>query len=351
MEYIAFDSHKRYTIAAVEPADQAGAAQTFRVPHERGKIAEFLARFTPGSPVAVEAMGNWYWILDEIEAAGMEPRLVHPRKAKLMMGCINKTDKLDAHGINLLQRNGTLPKVWIPPVEVRDQRDLPRTRMVLVQQRTQLKNRIHATLAKYALHVDEVSDLFGKKGTEILRERIQGLPPHTRFSCERMLEHLGSVCGEIEAFEERMAEVFGSSPEREHLKTIPGIGDILSVVILVEIGDVQRFPSAERLAAYAGTVPRVHASGGKIRIGRLRPDVNHYLKWAFMEAANGIARNRRSRPYLHVSRLYERIRERRGHPKAVGAVARHLAEATYWILTKKEPYRQPHSKPVSSKKA
>ena len=74
-----------------------------------------------------------------------------------MMGEINKTDRLDARGLNRRQRAGTLPTVWIPPGELRDQRDLPRTRMVLVRPRTPLKNRIHATLAKYALHDLEVT--------------------------------------------------------------------------------------------------------------------------------------------------------------------------------------------------
>src|SRR5207245_1927359 len=77
--------------------------------------------FPPGGPgdpgeVAVETIGNWYWIVDEIEAAGCVPKLVHARKAKLMMGEINKTDKLDARGLNRLQQAGTLPTVWIPPV-------------------------------------------------------------------------------------------------------------------------------------------------------------------------------------------------------------------------------------------
>src|SRR3989454_9215270 len=86
-----------------------------RLPHERGALQQFLARCEPGSPVAVETIGNWYWIVDEIEAAGCVPKLVHARKAKLMMGEINKTDKLDVRGLNQLQRNGTLPTVWIPP--------------------------------------------------------------------------------------------------------------------------------------------------------------------------------------------------------------------------------------------
>ena len=138
------------------------------------------------------------------------------------------------------------------------------------------------------------------------------------------------------------------TPEIQLLMTVPGVGPILAVVIALEVGDVARFATAEKLAAYAGTTPRVHASGGKARFGRLRPDVNRYLKWAFVEAANAICLMRGRKPHRHASRLYERIALRKGHPKAIGAVARHLAEATYWILSKQEPYREPKPSAVSS---
>jgi hypothetical protein len=189
MSIIAFDSHKRYTFARVENKD-GQQVEEFRINHKRGEIARFLDGQQPGSPVAIETIGNWYWIVDEIEQAGM-----------------------------------------------------------------------------------------------------------------------------------------------------PGVGFILSVVILQEIGDIGRFASAERLASYSGVTPRIHASGGKVRYGKLRPDTNHYLKWAFSEAGNSVAVNRNRFPARHVSMLYNRIRQRKNHAKAVGAVARHLAEATYWVLTKGEAYR------------
>jgi len=91
MQYIAFDAHKHYTLASVERL-HGGAVHEERIPHERGALRRFLHRCELGSPVAVEALGNWYWIVDEIEDAGFVPRLVHPRKAKLMLGMINKTD-------------------------------------------------------------------------------------------------------------------------------------------------------------------------------------------------------------------------------------------------------------------
>jgi transposase len=350
MEYIALDAHKHYTIACVE-RQTGGIVREVRLGHQRGAIQTFLSEWHAGSPVAVETVGNWYWLVDEIEAARMVPRLVHARKAKLMSGMINKSDKLDARALNRLQRTGTLPTVWIPPAEVRDQRDLPRTRMVLTRTRTRLKNRIHATLAKYALTVTDVSDLFGQRGRALLAAQLGQLPPHTRFATERLLEELDEVETHVGQFEDRMRQVFTQTPELQWLMTLPGVGFILGLVILLEVGDVHRFPDAAHLAGYAGTTPRVNASGGKIRFGRLRPDVNHYLKWAYLEAASVICLNQHHWPRRHVVGLYKRVSGRRGHPKAIGAVARHLAEATYWLLIKGEPYHEPKHRPGASTKA
>lgn len=351
MESIAFDAHKRYTLARAE--DPGGALITQgRIEHQRGNIQRFLARFTPGSAVVVETIGNWYWIVDEIEAAGMKPVLVHALKAKKMMCQTNKTDALDAKGLNTLSRNGTLPVVWIPPAEIRDKRDLARTRMVFSRTRGQLKNRIHSVFAKYALHdFGEVSDIFGKTNRPLLEERINALPPETRFTTQCMMKELDSVQQRIGEIERRMKEVFSSTPEIELLMTLPGVGFLLAVVIVYEMGDVRRFKSAGSFATYAGTTPSVHSSGGKVRFGPLRSDANHYLKWAFAEAANSTCINIRRHPQTHVCRLYSRIRQRKGHGTAIGAVSRHLAEAAYWVLVKQEPYREPAHKAASSKKA
>lgn len=340
MSIIAFDSHKYYTFARVE-GENGENPKEFRIEHRRGSIAGFLSGQQPGSPVAIETIGNWYWIIDEIEQAGMVPQLVHARKAKMMFGCINKTDKLDAKGLNTLQRTGTLPTVWIPPGDVRDRRELPRTRMVFSGQRTRLKNRIHSVLDKYGLQNEfvDISDIFGRKGMKVICSVLGQLPSHTHYTTELLLAQLEVTERTIKAIEAKMNKLFKETDQHRLLKTMPGVGFILAVVILQEVGDIGRFASAERFASYCGVTPRVHASGGKIRYGRLRPDTNHYLKWAFSEAGNSVALNRNRFPSRHLSGLYNRICSRKGHAKAIGAVARHLAEATYWILTKNEVYR------------
>jgi transposase len=299
--------------------------------------------------VALETVGNWYWIVDEIEQAGMKPRLVHAHKAKLMLGSINKTDKLDARGLNRLQRAGTLPTVWIPPGEIRDHRELPRTRMVFANLRTRLKNRIHSVFDKYGLHTDfeGISDIFGRRGREQVALSIKQLPSETRYTLRCLLRELDMVVSQILRIEKRMKKVFSKTEQVRRLMTLPGVGFILAVVIANEIGEISRFATAQKLAGYSGTVPRVHSSGGHTRYGKLRSDVNHYLKWAYSEAGNSTAVNHKRFPLRHTSRLYRRIREKKGHAKAVGAVGRHLAEASFWVLTRNEDYTEPEVKSVS----
>ena len=98
------------------------------------------------------------------------------------------------------------------------------------------------------------------------------------------------------------------SVEADLLKTLPCVGPILSMVLMLEIGRVDRFPSAAHLASYAGLVPRVHSSGGHTRMGQVCGNVNRNLKWAFVETANLIVINQRRLPGTHVVRLYQRIK-------------------------------------------
>jgi transposase len=341
-EYISFDSHKRYTLMERETMETQVARQC-RIEHAPGAIRAALRGCEPGTGVAVEATGNWYWIVNEIEQAGLRPLLVHPRKAKLMMGLINKTDKLDVHGLNRLQRTGTLPTVWIPSAELRDLRELTRVRMVLAAQRTRLKNRISATLAKYGLVVTAASDPYCVKARQQLNGLVGQLPPHTHWATQTLLAQLDFIEDQIREQEQRLKQLIAITAPMQRLMSLPGVGVILAAVVWLEIGSVARFASAERLASYAGTTPRVHSSGGVVRYGRLRSDVNRYLRWAFVEAANSVAVNHSRCPQRHVSGLYRRLKLRKGHATAIGAVARHLAEATYWVLRRDQTYQEPGS--------
>lgn len=99
---------------------------------DRDLYREFLARLPAHSTIAVEASGSYSWLVDEMERAGHRPKLANPFEAKRCMALTKKTDKLDARGLAILLHNGTLPEVWIPPSELRDQRELLRLSIFLV---------------------------------------------------------------------------------------------------------------------------------------------------------------------------------------------------------------------------
>jgi transposase len=311
MDYrIGCDAHKHYSQFAVMDEEGNLIAQ-HRVDHQPGAIQAFLEGLPEGTPVALESVGNWYWIADEIEAAGCLPLLTHAAKAKVMMGNVNKTDKLDA--------------------------------MALSKLRTVLKNRIHASLAKYGITNSHCSDIFVGSGRVWLASILQQLPPETKRCVAQEMHALDGLQLQITELEHRIRERIALTPSIQLLTSLPGVGNILAIVIEREIGSIDRFGTSGQFTSYAGLVPTVHASGGKTRFGHMRKPCNQYLKWAFIEAANVIVRHRHHPAWKtkYVCQIYDQVSQRKGHAVAVGAVARHLAEAAYWILRRQEPYRPP----------
>lgn len=342
-KYIGCDSHARYSVFV--SVDETGKASApVRVDHQSRDLRDYLAKIDKGTPVAVEASGGWYWFIDELEAAGLDARLVNPLEAKKRMGGKNKTDALDAKGLAIMLRNGTLPEVWVPPTNLRDLRGLMRTRLASRSHTTVLKNRIHAALRRYgAMQEERTGDLFGKKNRLLLSVAIGRLPEETRRATMHEWEMLDLIEEHIGQLEVRIRERIGKIGWVRLLKSLPGVGEILGVTIYLEIGDVGRFPSAEHLASYAGLTPRISSSGGKTWMGPTLPQANHYLRWAFVEATDAIVLHRQKYVEQHVIELYDRLKQHKCHGKAAVAVARHLAEASWWILTKREQYRPPHA--------
>ncbi len=266
--------------------------------------------------------------------------LANPTEAKKRMGKTNKTDALVAKGLAILLHNGPLPESWIPPGELRARRELLRTRMALRDLRPSLKHRIHASIDRYGLQATGISDLFGVKERVYIDTVLDRLPCDTAAMIQVQLTSLDQLEAQIEEIEDHIAVALKPSPEVRLLRTVPGIGDILAPLIWLEIGDIDRFPRAENLAGYAGLVPRIIASGGRIRHGGTCRNINHYLKWGFVEAATCAIRIKAYRG-THIERLYQRLAPAKGHGRAIVAVARHLAEASYWVLRKGQPYKSP----------
>jgi transposase len=346
-KFIGCDAHKRYSVF-VEMDATGRTRPAIRIEHDREQFRAYLATLPTGAVVALETTGNWYWMVEEIERAGLGVRLADAAQAKARMGNRKKTDKVDARGLAELLRVGTLPSVWIPPAGLLDLRETVRLRMRLVQQRTRFKDRVHALLANYLL-LAPVTDMFGVSGHQWLQRSVRKLPSQTRQSVEQQVELIDELTAHIRAAEMRMEAMMPDTPELLLLQTAPGIGPILSLVILLHTGAIERFPSAGHYAGYSGLVPSVHSSGGHTWFGPARRDINHYLRWAFVEAANVVVLQQKRLAGTHVVALYRRVKQSKGiHAKATVAVARHLAQAVYCMLKDKVPYADPRSTVSSS---
>jgi transposase len=251
--------------------------------HDRQLYRESLGRLPARSAIAVEASGSYSWLVDEMERLGHHPKPCNPLEAKRRMGLTNKTDKLDAKGRAILFRNGTLPEVWIPPSELRDQRELLQLRIFLVRLRPRVKNRIHGTLARHNEQIPG-ADLFGAEARLQLDGRLPELPEHNREAVEQELTTLDFLEEQIESAEKRLEAIMKVSVEADLLKTLPCAG---------KIRDRPSRSTAAHLASHAGLVPRVRSSGGHTRMGQVCSNVNRNLKWALVETGNLIVINQR----------------------------------------------------------
>lgn len=224
---IGCDAHKKFSVF-VSVDEHGKPSRPVRVDHDRDLYCRYLRSLPEGSKIALEATGHWYWIVDAMEEAGHRPHLANPFEAKRRMAKSNKTDGLNAKGLAILLRCGTLPESWIPPGELRDQSELVRTRMALRDLRTSLKHRIYAAVDRYGLHPESISDLFGTKSRAYLAGILKALPIETSQMVAMQLHAIDQLDEKVENIEQRIADRLKTSPEIRLLRTIPGLGPILA---------------------------------------------------------------------------------------------------------------------------
>lgn len=338
-KYIGCDAHRKYCVFVVVD-EQGRKSAPLRCSTKKEEFRACLEQLPAGADVGVEALGSWYWLVDEIELSGRHPRLAHPTETKKRMPGKAKTDVRDAGGIGILMRNGVLPEVWIPSAELRDLRGLLRSRLSLRRHQSAFKNRIHAALARYGVRQDAESDLFARRAKALLTDYIGQLPQHTQAATLEEWRFVDELEQRVRRLEKLLEKALRQDATLELLRSLPGVGKILGATLALEIGDVSRFANPDRLSSYAGLTPLVRASGGKTWLGPTSKRSNHYLRWAFVEAANCVVAQKKRLAHTYAVSFYQARRETKEHAKAAVALAHHLAEASWWMLHKNEPYRE-----------
>ena len=225
-----------------------------------------------------------------------------------------------------LLRADLLPEAWIAPPAVRQLRALLRHRVQLVRLRTLLRNRIHAVLADHG-H-DRPAGYWSGPGREWLASLP--LPAVSREVVEDGLALIDATEVRIDRLDWEIVQRARSDPRVKVLTQLPGVGPFTALVILAEIGDITRFPTARKLASWAGLTPTVRGSDRVAHYGHISKQGSVWLRWVLCEAAQTAKRS----PQFAAG--YQAIAARRGKKIATTAVARKLLTRTWHLLTDAE---------------
>ncbi len=299
-----------------------------RVPNDQ---LEQLAEQYAGSDAVIEASGNYrpiYEVLDE----HLTVTLANPSKNRLIADATVKTDRLDAKRLAHMLRSGMLAESYVPTDEIRELRDLVRTRKGLVDERTAEKNRVRAVLKRTDNAYD--SELFGPNGREFLAEL--SLSTTDRTIIEAHLSVIDEYNAQIASLEDEIERHVLESPAAQRLLTIPGVGQFTAAVVVAEVGEIDRFDSDNALVSYAGLDPVVHQSGEKEIHGSISKEGSAQLRWALVQAAHTAVR---CDDYF--GNFYTRLKRRKNHQIAIVATARKMLVSIYYMLTRREVYDPP----------
>ena len=270
--------------------------------------------------------------MELLEDYGFSPHLVHPLQCKAIASARLKNDKVDAAILAQLLRADLLPEAWIAPPAVRQLRAMLRHRAQLVRLRALLRNRIHAVLADHGYGRPE--GCWSGPGREWLASLE--LPAVSREVIEDGLALIDALQEPIDRLDWEVHQRARSEPAVKVLTQLPGVGVFTALVLLAEIGDITRFGSARKLAAWAGLTPTVRGSDRTVRHGHISKQGSVWVRWVLCEAAQTAKRH----PDFAAS--YQAIARRRGKKIATTAIARKLLTRAYHLLTDASSGGAPH---------
>lgn len=329
---------------------------------DRRALADWAAALSPDE-VVMESTGiYWKSPYAALEAVGIRAQVVNARHVKNVPG--RKTDVGDAQWLATLARAGLLRGSFVPPAKLRELRLISRQRQKLVGQLASEKNRLHKVLTDGGVRLGVVvSDLHGQSARAMVKAIIDGQSPHEvlqlasrrlkasreeifdalqgeltdshRFVLDELMRHIEEIEARIARFDARLLD--GLTDERNALallQTLPGVDLIGAAMLLVEIGtDMDAFGNADRLASWVGICPGNNESAGKRKSARVRKG-NPYVRRLLCEFAHAA-----SRTQSVFQSKFQSLIVRRGHKRAIVALAHKILRTIFFMLNRGEHYR------------
>lgn len=332
MNYCAVDLHGNNGFYGIVDEDGKRVFSK-RISNDLPSVLEILKPYREQlkeTGIVVESTFNWYWLVDGLMENGYEVHLANPAAVHQYDGLKCSDDKTDAFFLAELARLGILPEAHIYKKEDRPVRDMLRRRLLLVRQRTQ--------------HKLSLGSLFSREtGGKLSNNAICKLKPAdagklfnsecNRMMAEANLDSISFLNDKIKSFEKVVLKIVELKPEFEILLTVPGIGRILALTIMLETGTFKRFAKAGNYTSYCRCVKSKKTSNGKKKGENNGKNGNAYLCWAFIEAANFMKR------YCPEAKAWhQRKTQRTNKIVSTKALASKLSKACYFMMKNQEEF-------------
>jgi len=328
--YAGIDLHSSTNyLAVINEKDQRLFGK--RLPNRMDAVLSALQPFKESlKGIVVESTFNWYWLVDGLQEHGYTVHLANPSAIKQYEGLKHTDDTWDSFWLAHMLRLNILPEGYIYPKEDRPVRDLLRRRLLFVRHRTahilSLQSMISRNLGT-RMSCRAVNRL-GKADAPILFDQ-----PHLALALKTSSAAIQFLSRRITDIETAVTAHIALKHEFRCLLTIPGIGKILALTIMLEVGDINRFPKVGNYSSYCRCVRAERLSNGKKKDTNNRKNGNKYLSWAYVEAANFAIRFS-----PHAQGFYQKKRAKTNGVVAIKALSNKLARASYYVMRDRVPY-------------
>ena len=302
-----------------------------RLPNHLPDILKALDPFKESlESVVVESTYNWYWLVDGLQEEGYKVHLANPSAIKQYEGLKHTDDKWDTFWLANMRRLNILPEGYIYPKEERPVRDALRRRLLFVKHRTTHILSLQSSIARNLgerMSARDIKNLEESDADKIFDE------PFLALTARCGMATIGFLSTKIEEIEKAVRPHINHRPEFEYLLTMPGIGDILGMTIMLEVGDINRFPAVGDYSSYCRCVKSERLSNKKKKGEGNRKNGNKYLSWAYVEAAHFAKRH-----YQEPMSFYQRKKATKHGIVAIKALSNKLARASYYVMRDQVPY-------------
>jgi transposase len=331
--YAGLDLHSRNTYIGILDKDLKRIFKK-RVPNNLDQILATLDPFEKNlKGLVVESTYNWYWLVDGLMDAGYQClHLANPSAIKQYEGLKHTDDQHDAFFLAQLLILGILPQGYIYPKTDRPVRDLARKRLFLVHHKTSYILSLQSLIQRCTAQKLDTRDIAALTVTDL--KRLLG-ENNIVLSARANLENITFLRQQIKRIENTIKKQLKLKKAFKCLLTVPGIGNILALTIMLEVGDINRFPNVGNFASYCRCVPSKRLSDGKVKGSGNRKNGNRYLSWAFIEASH-FARRYND----HFRRYYNRKAAQTNMIVATKALSNKVARVCYYIMRDQVPFRE-----------